>query len=74
MTPAELVASLRGLPETRLALPALARELVNAQGELDEERAVERMDEIRNACAQASDYADCTKRLRGSLQECLRDR
>lgn len=74
MTPAELAASLRTVPETRLALIDLARELVNGQGELDEDAAIQRMDEIRLAAREASDYAHGAQRLFQALQQCLRPR
>jgi hypothetical protein len=74
MTAGDLVASLRTVPEIRLAIFQLARELVNADGELDEDLAISRMAEIRLACQEAQDYKEAVQRLHRSLQECLRDR
>ena len=67
-----LVASLKTVPETRLRLIELAWELADAEGNLDELRAVPRMQEIREACQEAENYAKATRKLARSLNECLR--
>lgn len=71
MTPADLVASLKTVPETRLRIIELAWELAASDGGLDETKAVPRMGEIRNACQEAGDYGAATKKLVGSLRTCL---
>lgn len=74
MTPNDLVASLKTVPEARLHIIELAWELADAEGYLDELRAVPRMGEIRDACQEAEAYSAATKKLAESLRECLRDR
>ena len=74
MTPNDLVVSLRTVPEARLRITELAWEMAAPDGTLDETKAVPRMAEIRDACQQAEDYANATKKLAESLRECLRDR
>ena len=72
MTPADLVAILKTVPETRLRIIELAWELAAPDGSLDEMKAVPRMGEIRDACQQAEDYGAATKKLARNLSECLR--
>ena len=74
MEPADLAAILRTVPDARLRLFELAWELSDSGGQLDEAKAVVQMAEIRDACQQAGDYANATKKLAGNLKECLRDR
>ena len=74
MTPDELVAILKTVPEARLRLFDLAWELAGPDGALDENKAIPRMGEVRDACQQAGDYANATKKLTGNLRECLRPR
>ena len=74
MTPADLVAILKTVPEARLRLFDLAWELSDPSGQLDEAKAIPRMAEIRDACQQAEDYANATKKLTEALRACLRDR
>lgn len=62
MTPEELVAALRRVPEARLKIFALARELAGPDG-LDFERAIERLDEIEAASKEASAYAAATQEV-----------
>ena len=71
MTPKDLVSILNTVPERRLRILELAWELVDANGELDENQAVLRMQEIREACQEAEDYAAATKKMVWSLKECL---
>ena len=74
MTPNDLVASLKTVPEARLRIIELVWELVlPGKDTLDELKAVHRMGEIRDACQEAEDYGAATKKLAGSLRECLRD-
>jgi fructoselysine-6-P-deglycase FrlB-like protein len=74
MTPADLVASLKTVPEAHLRIIGLVWELTAPNGALDELKAVLRMGEIRDACQEAEDYAAATKKLAEHLRECLRDR
>ena len=71
MTPADLAAILRTVPEARLAIIDLAWELADDEGQLDETAAIPRMDEIRDACQEAHDYGEATKQLARSLRQCL---
>ena len=73
MTPNELVNILKTVPEYRLRIIELAWELVDADGHLDENLAVLRMQEIREACQEAEHYADSTREMAHSLKECLRN-
>ena len=73
MTPTDLVASLKTVPEARLRVVELAWELSDPSGQLDEAKAVPRMGEIRDACQEAAHYAEATKKLAGNLKACLRD-
>ena len=73
MTPADLVAILKTVPEARLRVIQLAWELAGPDGALDEAKAVPRMGEIRDACQEVADYAEATKKLAGNLKACLRD-
>ena len=72
MEPADLVAILKTVPETRLRIIELAWELAAADGSLDERKAVPRMAESRDACQEAEDYGEATKKLARNLSECLR--
>ena len=72
MTPNDLVAILKTVPEARLSIIELAWELAAPDGALDELRAVPRMGEIRDACQQAEDYGEATKKLVRNMSECLR--
>lgn len=74
MEPANLVAILKTVPDARLRIIELAWAMAAADGTLDETKAVPRMGEIRDACQEAEDYGAATKKLAGSLRECLRDR
>jgi hypothetical protein len=69
-----LVSSLKTVPETRLRLTELAWEMADADGNLDELRAVPRMQEIRDACQEAENYAEGTRKMLMRLNECLRAR
>jgi hypothetical protein len=71
MTPAELAAILRTVPETRLRIIELAWELADDEGRLDDLRAAARMGEVRDACAEAEHYGAATKRLAANLSRCL---
>ena len=73
MTPNELVNILQTVPEHRLRIIELAWELVDADGHLDENLAVLRMQEIREACQEAEHYTDSTREMARSLKECLRN-
>ena len=73
MTPNELVNILKTVPEYRLRIIELAWELVDADGDLDENLAVLRMQEIREACQEAEDYGSATRQMVWSLNECLRN-
>ena len=72
MTPQDLLSILNTVPEHRLRIIELAWELVDANGELDENQAVPRMQEIREACQEAEAYAAATKKMVWHLNECLR--
>mgnify|MGYP001571788240 CR=1 FL=1 len=72
MTPNDLVARLKTVPETRLRIIELAWELAAPDGTLDELKAVPRMAEVRDACQQAEDYGEATKKLVRNMSECLR--
>jgi uncharacterized tellurite resistance protein B-like protein len=71
VTPNDLVASLKTVPETRLRIVELAWELAAPDGTLDELKAVPRMAEVRDACQEAEDYGEATKKLVRNLSECL---
>ena len=74
LTPGQaLVARVRTVPEARLRIVQLAWELAAPDGTLDEAKAIPRMGEIRDACQQAEDYGEGTKKLAGNLKACLRD-
>lgn len=62
MNPEELAAALRRVPEARLSIFALARELAGPEG-LDFEKASQRLDEVNQAVAEAKAYADATEEL-----------
>ena len=73
MTPNELVNILKTVPGHRLRIIELAWELVDADGDLDENQAVRRMQEIREACQEAEDYGSATRQMVWSLNACLRN-
>ena len=72
MEPADMVAILKTVPEARLRIVELAWELAAPDGTLDELKAVPRMAEVRDACQQAEDYGEATKKLVRNMSECLR--
>ena len=72
MNPKDLVDILMTVPETRLRIIELTWELVDTDGKLDENRAVLRIQEIREACEEAEDYAAATRHMVWSLNGCLR--
>jgi hypothetical protein len=72
LTPDELVRALRTVPEKRLRILELARELANEKGELDLERAAARADEVEMADREASAYAQATRNVLRWLTELAR--
>ena len=64
-----LVRALRTVPEKRLRLVELARELADEAGELDLEKAAKRLDEVDLAIREASVYAQATGRVLRWLNE-----
>ncbi len=73
MMPRDLVDIFKTVPEKRLRIIELAWELLDAEGNLDENEAVDRMQEVRQACQESEDYAAATRKMVRSLIECLRD-
>ena len=67
-----LVRALRTVPEKRLRLVELARELADEAGELDLEKAAKRLDEVDLAIREASVYAQATGRVLRWLNELSR--
>jgi hypothetical protein len=67
-----LVASLKSVPETSLRLIELAWDLADADGNLEEFRAVPQIQEIREACQEAENYAEATRKMLIRLSECRR--
>ena len=74
MTPADLVASLKTVPEVRLRIVQLAWELSDSSGKLDEAKAIPRVAEIRLACQESEQYRHATRKLHDRLRTCLQDR
>jgi hypothetical protein len=68
MTPRDLAAILRTVPEKRLHVIALAWEVTDRQGKVDHEQAMQRMDAILDAASEAHAYA----RTVGSVRDALR--
>ena len=73
MTNQELVAVLEGVPEKKLRLLELARELLQADGSVDWEKCSTPplVDEINEAEQEAHAYANETKELKWTLQKLL---
>lgn len=57
MDTAILVKSLAEVPETHLAIFDIAREAVGETGEIDNEQVAFRMKEVKEAAAEAEEYA-----------------
>ena len=74
MKPHDLARALEGVPETRLRLVELAREVVNEEGKVDLELCLPRAAEIEAAVDEARTYAHGTERVRWSLQNLIEDR
>jgi PRTRC genetic system protein C len=66
-----IVAILRGVPATHLAVYALAAELLDARGELDLDAAALRHPELNLAVAEADAYARATRQAVRALQGLL---
>ena len=64
-----LIRVLRTVPEKRLRLVELARELADDEGELDLEKAAAHLDEVHLATQEASVYAQATGRVLRWLNE-----
>ena len=64
----DIVSLLRGVPEHRLGVFALAAELVDARGELDLDAAAHRGPEVNLAIAEAEAYARATRQAVDALR------
>lgn len=62
-----VVRALGKVPETRLLILELARDLVNADGQIDYDRLAEKQREVNLAVAEAQAYSKGTKRAIESL-------
>jgi PRTRC genetic system protein C len=69
--PPDIVAILRRVPATHLAVHALAAELLDARGELDLDVAAIRQPELNLAIAEADAYARTTRQAVQALQGLL---
>lgn len=63
----KVVRALGKVPETRLLILELARDLVNADGQVDYDRLAEKQREVNLAVAEAQAYSKGTKRAIESL-------
>jgi hypothetical protein len=70
--PDDLVRALRTVPEKRLSILDLARELANEKGELDLEKMRARVDEVEMADREARAYAQATSMVLRWLVELAR--
>jgi PRTRC genetic system protein C len=69
--PPDIVAILRRVPATHLAVHALAADLLDARGELDLDAAAIRQPELNLAIAEADAYARTTRQAVQALQDLL---
>ena len=72
LAPDDLVRTLQTVPAKRLRLVELAWELAKDDGELDEETAAMRADEVAVALQEASAYVQATRRALRWLTELAR--
>ena len=68
MTNQELIKALETVPEKKLRLLELAKELVGPDGKLDMDRAVARAAEVDAAVKEAQAYISETEKLKWALQ------
>ena len=68
MTNQDLIKALEAVPEKKLRLLELARELVGPDGKLDMDRAVARAAEVDAAVKEARAYISETEKLKWALQ------
>jgi hypothetical protein len=71
MKPADLARALKGVPEKRLRLVELAREVVDGEGRVDLGRCLPLAAEITAAVEEARAYAEETERVRWALQRLI---
>ena len=64
----DLIRALEAVPEKKLRLLELARELVGPDGKLDMDRAVARVAEVDAAVKEARAYISETEKLKWALQ------
>jgi len=72
MNASDLIGALKQVPETRLRLIELARQVVREDGSLDGERASFLVREMQEAIAEAEGYARATQEAVRCLREMAR--
>ena len=72
MTPQDLINSLRTVPEKRLQIFQLIRDLTGTDGRIDDERASFQAEAVKLASDETAAYAQATERLRRTLEQCLK--
>ena len=72
MKSGDLVRALKGVPEFRLRLIDLARELVGEDGSIDFDKAAFYRKELEEAIGEAEDYSQATKEAVRCLREMAR--
>lgn len=72
MKPQDLARALEGVPETRLRLVELARQVVDDEGNVDLVQCLPLAAEIEAAVDEARAYAQQTERVRWALQNLIK--
>ena len=71
MTNQDLIRALETVPEKRLRLLELAREMLGADGQLDTAQYPARLDEVKEAVTEAEGYIQWTQQVRSALSRLL---